>query len=53
MYSRNFNIQRRDGNENVKKHPIGSVGKRCLTLFFVIFLAVLHNEDVKMPNFTF
>ena len=37
LYNRNFNIQRRDGNENVKKNPIGSVGKRCLTLFCNFF----------------
>ena len=37
LYSRNFKIQRRDGNENVKKKTIGSVGKRCLTLFCNFF----------------
>ena len=33
LYSRNLKIQRRDGNENVQKKPIGLVDKRCLTLF--------------------
>ena len=33
LYSRNFKIKRRDGNENVKKTPIGSVGRTCMTLF--------------------
>ena len=27
--------------------------QKVLDTFFVIFLTVLHNEDVKMPNFTF
>ena len=41
-----------DGNENVKK-AIGLLSKTTSLRFFVHFLSLLHDYDVKMPSFTF
>ena len=46
-----------DGNENVKKTPIGLIGKTTTshvhhTILYISF-PFLHDYDVKMPDFTF
>ena len=57
MYNnRNFSNDDGDGNENIKTE-IGLLSKKTgLHLhhdFLHISLPLLHNYDVKMPNFTF
>ena len=51
-----FYVQRRDGNEKVKK-PICLINKTTTFhvqhTFLYICLPFLHDYDVKMPNFAF
>ena len=51
---RDFKIQSRDGNENVKKNVV--VGKTTFQVrhtFWYISLLFLFDYDVKLPNFMF
>ena len=52
--NRDFKIQRRDGNENVKK-TIGFISKTTTShvhhAFLYISFLFLRDYDVKMPNF--
>ena len=55
---RDFAIPRRDGNENVKNNNKFSLVDKTTTLhvhltFLYISLPLLHDYDVKLPNFTF
>ena len=55
-YNKGFKIQRRGGNENVKK-KIGLISKTTTLhvhhAFLYISFLFLHDYDVKMPNFAF
>ena len=43
-----------DGNENVEKTTYKQNNNLARTSpFFVLFIPVLHDYDVKMPNFAF